>query len=90
METHPYSADEDAREEKSHVVAPRLQKRGFGSLQNVTAEAEKRIEMAKDLKLVSAEFSARLSPYVDALESFKRRGEQVIYQPCTTDIDIHV
>lgn len=64
-----------ARDERTHMPAPRMKRRGYGNLWNVTREADKRVDMANHLGLISKELYRELSPFVGALSSFKHRAD---------------
>jgi hypothetical protein len=63
-----------ARDERTHLPAPRMKRRGYGSLFNVTREAEKRVDMVNQLHLISAGLYKQLNPFLEALPSFKERA----------------
>ena len=63
--------------QRTHLLAPRMKRRGYGSLLNVTAEAEKRLDMGKRMHLISKSMYRRLQPFVDVLGSFKQRADFV-------------
>ena len=64
-----------ARDERAHMPAPRMKRRGYGNLWNVTREADKRVDMAKHLGLISDGLYRELAPFVNALSSFKLRAD---------------
>jgi hypothetical protein len=68
-------AYDDARDERTHMPAPRMKRRGYGNLWNVTREADKRVDMANHLGLISKGLYREMSPFVDALSSFKQRAD---------------
>ena len=68
-------AYEGARDERTHLPAPRMKRRGYGNLWNVTREAEKRVDMAKHLGLISNGLFKELTPFIEAISSFKHRAD---------------
>ena len=64
------------REEEHNVLVPRLQRLGYGSLAKVTAEAERRVAIGKELGLISARMYKELRPFRAELPEFTARGEQ--------------